>query len=142
VAPKEFLPKKIDLSAYDIRDALQGRDLYFRGNYALIVIRNTNGTNYFTLIDKSGVQQFEPIECGNDSDPPVWHSDGVITVANSSGATVYDEKGNRLFSTSYSPMGNPKEHAFGYTPLLVFSEGLAPVREGFYIDKQGNRVIG
>ena len=81
----------------------------FNGAYALMTIRGANGNLYFTLIDKNGNQQFEPIETTSYSSFSGTHwvvfSDEKIIFENTDKKYCIANKKGEVIVTDYAYIG-------------------------------------
>ncbi|MBQ7912402.1 MAG: WG repeat-containing protein [Clostridia bacterium] len=109
-------------------------DIEFYGDYGFVILYGKDYNYYFTVIDKTGKQQFEPIKCSYGG---AYYSEGLIRyrdAAISSYWSVVDVKGHVLIPFSA-----------GYEWIDDFYNGIAVAqtedKKQLYIDKQGNVVL-
>ena len=116
---------KIDLSYYDITNIPE-----FSDGYCLLLLKNPQGTKFYTIIDKNGREMFEPKLLQRRNTPVlscglvIQNENGIYSIINTSGTTVIDL--GKVDSVS------------------DYSEDVAMVRsdgEVYYIDKTGKRLF-
>lgn len=136
--------KIIDLSKYELSSDGPGP---FVDDRALIVIKNTSGKQYFTLIDKTGEFLFEPIEMNGNDDTIDYTNQILIYNENTATSSVYhayDKNGRKLFEleipeTSSFSVYRSSLGSFYEDLACFFASSLNP--ECYYIDKSGQRVL-
>ncbi|MBQ9773255.1 MAG: hypothetical protein IJW30_01170 [Clostridia bacterium] len=114
------------LSGYPAESVIE---ISFDGEYGLVMIQGANGNQYVTLIDKNGVQQFEPIDTNESHSYYInEYSDGRIVYSHSDPKDYY-----KRFYYIVDEKGNVTQTDYLY--LSGFSDGIALARtaDGTYI---------
>ena len=124
----------LDLSPYNI-ETDDGYEAYFKNEHLLIPVDNETGAHYLCLLNKNGEQVIAPIRIESNSWYYALEDYGFVFAIWENGTTTYS-------LCDYN--GNITELGSFWT-FNTFTDGLALVstEDGyFYIDLNGNRVIG
>lgn len=101
----------------------------FTGNYGLTLIKGADGKIYCTVLDTSGNEKFDPIQCSYSQ---VNYTDGKIVIDNSS-YSIYDDNGNLL------------AEKLDYKSINAFSNDIAVATDDekntFYINSKGEKIL-
>ncbi len=83
------------------------RSISFCGEYALVIINGANGNPYFTMIDKNGKQQFEPIETRRYSFGAhnIKYSDNTVIFENTDNKYCIANAFGEIIVTDYAYIG-------------------------------------
>jgi hypothetical protein len=132
----------IDLSGLTIRDmdrvyrdhSEAPRAIYFEDGYCLLVVYNPQGTRFFTIIDRTGKQMFEPRFVSRTDNHNLTLSNGLVVINNIDGTfSVINTSGEAIVELN------------GVSNVSNFSDGIAMVTtndgEIYYIDKVGQRLF-
>ena len=119
--------KAIDLSKYNIKHNIFDPYPYFSEGYCFLEIMNNQNSEYFTIIDKTGQQMFEPRKS-------VQHGEiscGLIWIKSGTGYSYIDVFGNEKFYLECS-----KANDFHESIAKIENSGSA-----YYIDINGNKIF-
>ena len=110
----------------------------FVDDYGLVTIHGANGNLYFTLIDKNGKQQFEPIETRSYT-----HWSGTHSILYSENTVIFKNADEKYCIANASGDVIVTDHS----KIEAFSNGVAAARIGdsdsvwIYIDKNNEQVM-
>jgi len=117
----------IDLSRYSFFRNVS--DFYFLGEYCLIIIRNPQNTSFYTIIDKTGKQMFEPRLSEGVTISNIGH--GLFSIRQNNNTSIINSSHEVILELGNADISN-------------FNEGVALVRSGgeiYYIDTTGKRLF-
>lgn len=109
------------------------------GDRILVIIQGANSHIYFTLIDKTGKQQFEPIETQNwdswSTDHGLDYSDGIVIYKNTDGKYCFADETGKITVTEYDYLSK-FDSGIAYACMETDEQDI-----GIYIDKNNKRVL-
>lgn len=129
---QDFLVYK-DYPAYMIQSI---KDI---GDRILVIIQGANSHIYFTLIDKVGKQQFEPIETQNwdswSTDHGLDYSDGIVIYKNTDGKYCFADETGKITVTDYDYLSK-FDNGIAYARMETDEQDIR-----IYIDKNNKQVF-
>lgn len=109
------------------------------GDRILVIIQGANSHIYFTLIDKAGKQQFEPIETQNwdswSTDHGLDYSDGIVIYKNTDGKYCFADETGKITVTDYDYLSK-FDSGIAYACMETDEQDI-----GIYIDKNNKQVL-
>jgi len=107
---------------------------YFQDEYCLLVLLNPQGSRFFTIIDKTGNQMFEPRPIGNRESRDLKLNSGLVVI----------NKGNNTY-TIINTAGEPVVEISDVSSVSNYSDGFAMVTTNdgiiYYINRSGERLF-